>query len=461
MRYLALASDYDGTLATGGQVGGEVLKALKRLRDSGRRLLLVSGRELGELLELFPHVRLFDRVIAENGALLYRPESREEKWLAEPPPEQFAQRLRERGVAPLHQGGVIVATREPNESIVLETIRELGLELQVIFNKGAVMVLPSGVNKGTALTVALRELGLSGHDCVGVGDAENDHAFLSLCECAVAVANALPTVQQQADLVTRGAQGDGLLELIARLLENDLADLAPRLHRHDIPVGETTDGSSVHLRGYGEVALLAGPSASAKSAATTAILERIVDKAYQFCLLDPEGNHESFPRAISLGTRDRAPAADEVLKVLINPEENAIANLVATPVQERPSAFASFWPRIQEMRARTGRPHWIVLDEAHHLVPAPCRAAPETVPRQMAGLLLVTDNPSHLAPAVLSSVRILLALGEGAEETVRDFARALGIEAPAVDSSLERAEAILWRPGPSMAPVRMRLARRT
>lgn len=232
MRYLALATDYDGTLATEGKVGGEVLEALKRLRDSGRKLLLVSGRELDELLEVFPHVRLFDRVIAENGALLYRPDSREEKWLAQPPPEQFVLRLRERGASPLSKGRVIVATREPNESIVLETIRELGLELQVILNKGAVMVLPSGIDKGTALTVALRELGLSRHNCVGVGDAENDHAFLSLCECSVAVANALPAIQQQADLVTRGARGDGVLELIARLLENDLADLGPRLHRH-------------------------------------------------------------------------------------------------------------------------------------------------------------------------------------------------------------------------------------
>ena len=63
---------------------------------------------------------------------------------------------------------------------MLEAIRDLGLELQVIFNKGAVMVLPSGVNKATGLDAALDELGLSPHNVVGVGDAENDHAFLAL-----------------------------------------------------------------------------------------------------------------------------------------------------------------------------------------------------------------------------------------------------------------------------------------
>ena len=63
--------------------------------------------------------------------------------------------LKERGVTPLSVGRTIVATVQPNEHIVLQTIRDLGLELQVIFNKGAVMVLPSAVNKGTGLMTAL------------------------------------------------------------------------------------------------------------------------------------------------------------------------------------------------------------------------------------------------------------------------------------------------------------------
>ena len=96
--------------------------------------------------------------------------------------------LRQRGVAPLAAGEVIVATREPHETAVLAAIRELGLELQVIFNKGAVMVLPAGVNKATGLLAALEELKISPHNVVGVGDAENDHSFLKICERSAAVA---------------------------------------------------------------------------------------------------------------------------------------------------------------------------------------------------------------------------------------------------------------------------------
>src|SRR5712691_3636533 len=89
MHYLALACDYDGTLATDGRVSDATLAALKRLPVTGRKLILVTGRELPDLLAIFPPVLLFERVVAENGGLLYRPAEREEKRLAAPAPGPF------------------------------------------------------------------------------------------------------------------------------------------------------------------------------------------------------------------------------------------------------------------------------------------------------------------------------------------------------------------------------------
>jgi hypothetical protein len=199
------------------------------LRDSGRKIILVTGRELPDLMGVFPAVALFDRVIAENGGLLYRPASREQEPLSRAPPRKFVDLLRDRGVRPLSVGRVIVATSEPNEGLVLEAIRELGLELHVIFNKGAVMVLPSGVNKATGLKAAAAELNLSMDAVVGVGDAENDHAFLECCRCAVAVANALPSLKDHADIVTEHSHGEGVVELIDRLLADDLSGVEGHL----------------------------------------------------------------------------------------------------------------------------------------------------------------------------------------------------------------------------------------
>src|SRR5687768_16426040 len=144
MRYLALASDYDGTLAAAGRVAEETLAAVERLLASGRKLILVTGRELEDLLRVFPQVNLCEWVVAENGAVLYRPATQEVLLLENPPPVEFLHMLQARGVAPLSTGHIIVATREPYENVVLDVIRDLGLELQVIFNKGAVMVLPTG-----------------------------------------------------------------------------------------------------------------------------------------------------------------------------------------------------------------------------------------------------------------------------------------------------------------------------
>jgi hydroxymethylpyrimidine pyrophosphatase-like HAD family hydrolase len=281
MRYLCLACDYDGTLASEGRVAPETVAALGRLRASGRHLLLVTGPELDDLLAVFTHAPLFDCIVAENGAVLYHPATQQTTLLSTPPPEAFVRALQACGVAPLALGRVIVATWRPQEIPVLELIRDLGLELQVTFNKGAVMVVPAAVTKATGLAAALRTLGLSPHNLMGVGDAENDHAFLRLCECAVAVANALPMVRDGADLVTQGANGAGVQELSDRLLAGDLAEIEPRLARHHILLGTREDGQEVCVSPYGGPILLAATLGSGKSTLATGFLERLIEANYQ------------------------------------------------------------------------------------------------------------------------------------------------------------------------------------
>jgi hydroxymethylpyrimidine pyrophosphatase-like HAD family hydrolase len=227
MKYKALATDYDGTLSQDGHIPASVLANLERIRAAGLKLILVTGRELRDLLVLVPQLRIFDRVIAENGAVLYRPETRDVLDLAKPPAPAFLKALAARGVRPLAQGRIIVSTEMPFETTLLEVIRNLGLELTLSFNKGSVMVLPSGVNKATGLKVALQELDLSAESVVGVGDAENDHLFLDTCGYGVAVANALPALKEHADWVTSLPAGDGVSELVDRLLRDDLPPAVP------------------------------------------------------------------------------------------------------------------------------------------------------------------------------------------------------------------------------------------
>jgi HAD superfamily hydrolase (TIGR01484 family) len=222
MHIICLATDYDGTLAEDGVVSHATLKALSDFRRSGRKLVMVTGRELPDLFRVFPHIDLFDRIVVENGALLYTPATKKELPLGPPPPEGFVERLRARGIDRISVGRSIVATWEPHEEKVLETIREMGLDLQIICNKGAVMVLPAGVNKASGLTAALDDLALSAQSVVAAGDAENDLAFMDASGFSVAVANALPSVKQHADLVTQNSRGAGVRELIEAVIDRDV-----------------------------------------------------------------------------------------------------------------------------------------------------------------------------------------------------------------------------------------------
>jgi len=444
MRYVALASDYDGTLATDGRVTDDALEALKRLKATGRRAILVTGRILDDLLRVFDP-EAFDAVVAENGALLYLPAEKERRALAKPPPEDFAAALDARGV-PLSVGEAIVSTWEPNETHVLEVIRELGLELQVIFNKGAVMVLPTGVNKATGLLEALHELGLSPHNTVGVGDAENDHAFLSLCECSVAVANALPMLKQNADLVTDKDHGAGVIELIDRLLEDDLAGLESTT-RHDLPLGDVAGGDGeVRIRAYGETVLLSGPSESGKSTITGGFLERLGEAGYQFCLLDPEGDYETLEGVLIAGHKDQPPTVEEVMRLLKEPNQSVVVNLMGMPFDDRPDFFESLLPRLVEMRTKVALPHWLVIDEAHHHVPSGPGREPVLGPGDLGSCLLVTVHPDHLDRRILAAVDVIVTTGDPSP-TLKGFTKAVGEQPPEEIPTPDQGEAVIWRRG--------------
>src|SRR5262245_46194804 len=120
MRYHVLATDYDGTLACHGRVDEPTLAALEELRRSGRRLVLVTGRQLDDLATVFSRADLFEYVVAENGAVVHRPATQETRLLTEALPAHFVELLRARGVGPLALGHVVVATWHPHAAAALD-----------------------------------------------------------------------------------------------------------------------------------------------------------------------------------------------------------------------------------------------------------------------------------------------------------------------------------------------------
>jgi hydroxymethylpyrimidine pyrophosphatase-like HAD family hydrolase len=198
------------------------------MRASGRKLILVTGRELPELRDLFSSLDLFDLVVVENGALLHFPATGENRLLGAKADKSFIRHMAHHGV-PVSVGRSVVATIRPYDALVLKVIQEFSFPLRVIYNKEAVMVLPIGVSKATGLAAALAELSLLESDVVGIGDAENDHAFLSQCGLSVAVANAIPSLKQRVDQVTLGEDGSGVVEIIDQILKTDIPLLKTNL----------------------------------------------------------------------------------------------------------------------------------------------------------------------------------------------------------------------------------------
>ena len=446
MHFVAVATDYDGTIAHDGIVDDQTLDALARLRKTGRRLILATGRELPDLRRVLPDLKLFDRVVAENGAVLYLPATEEERVIAPEPPPAFVERLRAERIEPLSVGRSIVATWEPNETAVLEAIRDLGLELQIIFNKGAVMVQPAGVNKAFGLAAALEDLGISPLNVVGFGDAENDHAFLRACGCAVAVANALAMVKEDADVLTEGARGAGVREVIERLLAGEEGELLRAAKRHLVVFGADLDGRDVALEPSRGGVLITGPSGSGKSTLATAILERVIERNFQVCLLDPEGDYSEFEPAVVLGDAKAVPRVQEVKDLLKEPRTNVVVNMLALDIAERPSLFAKLLAELSNMRAGIGRPHWILVDEAHHMLPSARGAVSMTLPQELPAAIFVTVHPDSMSPDALALVDTVLAIGETANDVVEAVCRVVSETCPELPARPPReGEAVYWR----------------
>lgn len=445
MRFFAVATDYDGTLARDSRPDAEALEALRQLRKSGRRSIIVTGRLMSDLKTVFDELELVDAVVAENGAVLYDTARRETTAIAPPPPPAFIEALRAKNVSPLDVGEAIVSTWHPHEETVLQTIQELGLDLTVIFNKGAVMVLPSNVNRATGLTAQLELMGLSLHNVAGIGDAENDLAFLVQCEASAPTANALESVKSACDLVTTDDHGRGVAEFIARIIDNDLADIASIDVRHAIALGETTDGERVSIPAASGGVLLAGTSGGGKTTLVTGFIERLSALDYGVCVIDPEGDYANLPGAISVGDARSTPSMEQVADV-IYARKSAVVSLLAVAEADRPAFAHRLFARLAELRASCGRPHWLIVDEAHHALPAQSETlAPIDLGR---GTFFVTTRPELVAARALARVDVVIAVGDAPQATIAGARQALGTLEPAASVEIEHAHsgtAVIWR----------------
>jgi hypothetical protein len=410
--YRAIAVDYDGTLTETDAPDPEVLAAIRRARGGGRRVVLVTGRILRSLLASFPDAeRAFDAIVAENGGVIWLPGTGA-RVVAQPVAPELASALEGRGV-PVERGEVLLDTHAIHDQTVFQEIARLGLEVQLVRNRGALMVLPPGVSKGTGLLEALADLGLSGHSTVAVGDAENDHSLVESCELGVAVANAVPSLQNHADVVLGERAGRGVIELLGGpLLRGDIR-VQPK--RWQVRLGASADGAAVTIPGSQVNLFVTGGTESGKSHLAGLLAERLVTMGYAVCVIDPEGDHtglEALRGFVVVGGAEPPPSPDQLARLLRL--GSVVVDLSLRSAAERVSDCRRTLEALAEHRERHGTPHWIILDEAQ-LVPDLARLLTLGPGPSAAGVCTVTWRPDQVGVETLAAMDLAVVLPGGGE----------------------------------------------
>lgn len=457
--FQAIAVDYDGTLTTGTRPDAAVLDSVAAARSRGKRIVLVTGRILDELRHVFPGVEEhFDAIVAENGAVLSC--AGRLRRLAPPVDRSLEDALTRRGV-PVRGGEVLLACDASHDLIVLEEVHRLGLDCHLMYNRAALMVLPSGVSKGTGLYEALGDLGISHHSAIGIGDAENDHALLEVCELGVAVANAVPSLRDRADVVLDEPDGAG----VASLLEGPILRGERRVHprRWQLELGWYADGERATLPASQINLLITGGSGAGKSYAGGLFAEGLIQLGYSVLVVDFEGDHVGLGdlRGVWVfGDTTPLPAAADLPRILRHRFGCVVLDVSLLSADDQDAYVDEAAAAVSASRDDCGLPHWVIVDEAHRPFSDAIRAFGNTSGK---GHCLITWRPDQLFPEIVRELDVVLALvsPDRDNRTVGEFLSSWAEDDDLLDTfaDVQPGQALLWG-GPRPSPALVTLADR-
>ena len=410
MKLQVLVVDFDGTTSERDELDSDVRAALEEARRRGISTVLDTGRTLADLRRLIGDLRVFDAVVAENGAVLLLPASEHTRMLGAPPPPELLEELARKGVVATH-GECVVEVDAVDAHAVLDAIRALELPLVIVFNRGRLMVLPQAVSKASGLREALRLLRLSRHNAIAIGDAENDHDMLSACEIGAAVEWGSPALKRAADHVIPGSGPKSVALYIRAVLARPRLSAAKA--RRWVHLGTTADGRQVSLGIRGRNLLIAGGPRSSTSLLAGLLCEQLMQQGYCVCVMDPDGDYtslEEMPGVMVLGGQVAMPALRELGRTSRYPTLSVVIDLSRVPLADKRECGRDILLRLREQRRRTGLPHQIVLDRADHFLGG--SGVDQPLDLELGGYILVTDRPSQLSSELLGAMEAIVVTGE-------------------------------------------------
>ena len=411
MKFLAIALDYDGTIALHDVVDAKVREAIAELRAKGIVVLIVTGRVMDDLRRVAGDLHFVDGVVAENGAVVEFTDSGYSRALGPPPLPAFLEALQKQGI-PFKAGQAIVEADSSQAELILAIVQRLELPLVLLFNRSRLMVLPQATSKATGLREALKILRLSPHNTVAIGDGENDHELLQSCEMGAAVEWGSEALKQSADYILPGGGPSSVADYIRTLGISSRIPISPK-PRRTLLLGHTDAGLPLTLGVRGKNILIAGDTKSGKSWVAGLLCEQMILYGYSLLILDPEGDYtslEALPGVTVYGGKNPLPRPRELMRSLRHADVSIVIDLSHTPHDDKLEYVRTLLPGLATLRRRTGLPHRIVVDEAHYFLHG--QDVRELLDLELGSYTLVTYRASQLHSDLLASTEVMIATRE-------------------------------------------------
>lgn len=303
-------------------------------------------------------------------------------------------------------GRCVVEMEAEFADVAIALIRELELPLAITFNRGRMMLLPASISKSSGLRQLLDTLGVSVHNAIGIGDAENDHELLTICEHAVAVSWGSAKLKQSADQVIQGDGPQAVAEYIDRV-SSDIRLPAESTSHRKVVLEEIEGQAPFEILIRGRNILVAGDSKSGKSWLAGMFVEQQILQGYTVYAFDPEGDYSSLaslPNTIVLGGGRLLPYGDD-LKMLLQQGISVVLNLSHLSHDDKCEYIEQHLPLVADYRRERGFPHRIMLDECHYFLGG--TLSKRLLDFQLDGYTLVTYRPSHLPAEVLKAIDVV------------------------------------------------------
>lgn len=219
-----LTVDIDGTITENGN-GVIHLGALSSLRNaaaSGHQVIYVTGRSSIEAYILSVFGGTGKIAVGENGGCITH-EASSHIMLGDIAKCQQALGVLQSHISDVRQKPVFPRMTE----VILErtfdigegqdTVRDSGLDVELSDSGFAYHINSAGIDKGRGVREIISQYGISSDNIIAIGDSTTDISMFKEAGTSVALANAAPDVQREADIVTSAPKGDGVIEALQML----------------------------------------------------------------------------------------------------------------------------------------------------------------------------------------------------------------------------------------------------